>query len=331
MESMGIGAGGLHRTWPPAGRKRIAALAVALVVVAGSMVAVIDAGLLASSDGAASDTPASVGAVLSDEGPLLQADQGDDTALGEAAIGPSPTSVATPSVPPGTAAGIGSDPRVVKRAVLSIEVTAGSLTNAFDRVAGIAGARGGFVVSSSAFTLDGSAGAELTLRVPAEQFEATRIDLGAVGEVGSVQVSGEDVSAQLIDLDARLRALRAEEIALTGLLSEAVDVGEVLAVREQVSTTRLEIEQLAAQQASLDDRASFSTLVVSLAEPGAIAAASGSEPATGLARSFEQALDASVAVAGGMVVVVGFLLPLAVLGLLAWAAARVARLRRRPA
>jgi hypothetical protein len=108
-------------------------------------------------------------------------------------------------------------------------------------------------------------------------------------------------------------------------------VGEVLAVREQVSATRLEIEQLAAQQSSLDDRASFSTLEVSLSEPGAIAAGPEPESATGLARSFDRALDASVAVAGGMVVVLGYLLPLGVLALLAWGAVRVARLRRRPA
>jgi hypothetical protein len=70
---------------------------------------------------------------------------------------------------------------------------------------------------------------------------------------------------------------------------------------------------------------------VSLSEPGAIAAGPEPESATGLARSFDRALDASVAVAGGMVVVLGYLLPLGVLALLAWGAVRVARLRRRPA
>jgi hypothetical protein len=110
-------------------------------------------------------------------------------------------------------------------------------------------------------------------------------------------------------------------------------VGEVLAVREQVSSTRLEIEQLAAQQASIADRAAFSTLRVSLIEPGAAGISPEPEPATGLARSVERALDGAVAVAGGMVVVLGYLLPVVVLGLVVWGSQRLIRfgLGRRPA
>jgi len=48
-----------------------------------------------------------------------------------------------------------------------------------------------------------------------------------------------------------------------------------------------------------------------------------------LARSFEQAVDGMLAVVGGMIVVIGYLVPIAALGLLGWAGARI--LRRRPA
>lgn len=334
MEPTGIAAGSWRRAWPTGGRKRTAVVAVALLVAAGAVVAVSDSGPLTST--AADEAVGAPGSAGSDNavgGQAVVIDQTADAASGQTSSGASPTAIVDRAAPPAGVAGVvGSGSRIIKHAELSIEVADGSITDAFDRVATIASGRGGFVVSSSTSSFDAGGGnAKLTLRVPAEQFEATRADLARVGQLHSVQVRGEDVSAQLVDLDARLRALRAEESALTALLGEAGNVGEVLAVREQVSATRLEIEQLAAQQASLDDRASFSTLAVALSEPGAFAAGPEPEPATGLVRSFERALDASVAVAGGMVVVLGYLLPLAVVGLFAWGATRLARIRRRPA
>lgn len=328
MGSTGLTASGWRWTWPEGQRRRVVAIAVALLVIAGGAVAFIDGGLNRPAPGLAGGEAGtgSGGAPLMDE----------QAATGEAADAatPAPRSAHPLGQTPPPPAVPGSEPRVVKHAEMSIEVAEGSVTGAFDRVADVARSRGGFVVSSSTSTFGGgAAGAELTLRVPAESFDAARADLAGLGEVRSVQVGGEDVTAQLVDLDARLRALRAEEDALTALLGEAGNVGEVLAVREQVSVTRLEIEQLAAQQASLDDRATFSTLRVSLSEPGTAFAGPEPEPATGLARSFERALDGAVAVAGGMVVVVGYLLPVMVLGLLAWGTQRLIRLRirRRPA
>lgn len=331
MGSTGMAVGGWPRAWTRRNRGRTVALTVALVVAAGAVVALVAGGGLSNTDEALVGGPGLAGGdVATDSGRATLADEQAATDGDAASASRSGAAVAGAPVPPSAVPG--GEARVVKHAELSIEVAEGSLNAAFDRVASVADRQGGFVVSSSTSSFDvGEAGAELTLRVPAEQFDAARTDLVGVGEMRSVQVGGEDVTARLVDLDARLRALRAEEAALIGLLGQAGNVGEVLAVREQMSATRLEIEQLAAQQASLDDRASLSTLRVSLSEPGASPVRTESESSTGLARSFERALDASVAVAGGMVVVLGYLLPLVVLGLLARGGRRLARLRRRPA
>ena len=332
MGATGLTAGGWNRAWPGGSRNRMIALAVALLAVAGAAVAVSEGTVPFSAGDAGLSTPGRVGetgTAGSEQARLLDEQVGTvdgDTAARAVPPGGQPV----PDVPPVP----GLEPQIVKHADLSIEVADGSVTEAFDRAADVARRRAGFVVSSSTSTFDaGQASAQLTLRVPVEQFDAARGDLAAVGELRSVQVSGQDVSAQLVDLGARLRALRAEEDALTVLLGEAGAVGEVLAVREQLSSTRLQIEQLAAQQAALEDRATFSTLQVSLFEAGAGAVRTDPEPATGLARSFQQAVEGAVAVVGGMVVVLGYVLPLVGLGLLAWGAGRVIRfgLRRRPA
>lgn len=330
MGSIGLSAGGWHQAWSAGNRRRMVVLAIAVLVAAGSVVALSDSSSLLSSGDAGVDAAE----VLGDE---RLTDSGRAAVLdGEAAdvAGDNAVARAAGQATPGVPVVPGLEPQIVKHAELSIEVAQGSVTDTFDRVADVARRREGFVVTSSTSSFDtGQASAELTMRVPAEQFDAARADLAGMGKVRSVQVGGEDVTAQLVDLDARLRALRAEEDALTALLGRAGSVGEVLAVREQVSSTRLEIEQLAAQQASIADRAAFSTLRVSLIEPGAAGISPEPEPATGLARSVERALDGAVAVAGGMVVVLGYLLPVVVLGLVVWGSQRLIRfgLGRRPA
>src|SRR5256885_148575 len=78
---------------------------------------------------------------------------------------------------------------------------------------------GGFVVSSSSSTLEaGKASGDLVIRVPADAFDRVRRELSGLGTIEAVSQSGEDVAAQLVDLDARLRTLRAEESALQAIL-----------------------------------------------------------------------------------------------------------------
>lgn len=334
--------------WRRPRARTVAFASLAALVLAGTVVAAGDAGLWSGPGDSharlvGSDmTQTAGGDVASDVSGVAELDSGGSAAVvagPEAALNAeaggrdstarfAPSAEVAPAPPPGVP---GAEPRVVKHAELAIEVD-GSVTQAFDRVTDVARSQGGFVVNSSTSSMDdGPGSADLTLRVPAERFDGTRAALAEVGEVRSVQVSGDDVTAQLVDLEARLRALRAEEDALNGLLSRATSVGEVLAVRQQVSTNRLEIEQLAAQQVSLDDRATFSTVRVTLAQPGAATFPPESEPASSLAQSFERAVTGAVAVVGGMVVVLGYAGPFVVLGLLAWTGQRLVRIRRRPA
>ncbi len=335
MATMGLDHGDGAAGGPRRPVARSVAIGLVVLVLAGAAVAIGDAGLWTGSSGDLAQTApaaratemAGVSGAGGDVGSLVpDAPFAGRAVDGSAALGSAP-SVPPPAVGSEPVRVPGTEPRVVKHADLDIEVE-GSATEAFDRVTEVARSQGGFVVSSStSSTGEAPARAELTLRVPAERFDAARAALAELGEVRSLQVGGDDVTAQLVDLDARLRALRAEEDALNGLLAEAGDIGEVLAVREQLSATRLEIEQLAAQQASLDDRATFSTLRVVLSGPGAV----GMQPEPGLANSLERALDGAVTVVGGMVVVLGYAGPILVLGLLAWAGQRVVRLSRRPA
>ena len=246
-----------------------------------------------------------------------------------AAGGSAPAQLAP--VPPdggGTTAVVPGAPKVVRTADLRVEVDEGTFSAAFDRVASLAAANGGFVTASSTASAEDARSGELTVRVPADRFDVVRQALAGLGEVESQSIRGEDVSGQLVDYEARLTSLRAQEDALRVLVGQAKDVGDVLHVQSSLFGVRQQIEQLQAQKANLEQATSLATIQVSIFEPGAPALSRRGDDEPSLARSFEQALDGMVAVVGGMIVVVGYLVPLAVLGLLIWAGSRV--VRRRP-
>ena len=239
---------------------------------------------------------------------------------GKAEIAPVPPDGGPAPVVPGA-------PRVVRTADLRVKLAKGGFGSAFDRVASVAAANGGFVSSSSTASADEARSGELTVRVPADRFDTVRQSLSTLGEVENQSIRGEDVSGQLVDYDARLKSLQAQEEALRVLVGQAKAVGDVLQVQSSLFSVRQQIEQLKGQKANLEQATSLATIHVSLFEPGAPA---GFGPADdrSLADSVAQAVDGALAVVGGMIVVVGYLVPVVMLGLLIWAASRVV-LRRR--
>lgn len=220
--------------------------------------------------------------------------------------------------------------KIVKTASIDVEVEAGGFDKAFSRVATIAATHGGFVASSSSSRGrqdDGrQAAGNLVVRVPAEAFDAARRDLIDLGELRSQQLQGDDVGGQVADLEARLRNLRSQEEAMRLLMTKTTNVGETIEVQRQLSGVREQIEQLGAQLARLNDAVSYSTLTLSLAEPGAAVRVDDGSP---IAAAFGRALDGAEAVVGAVIVTLGYLLPLALLLALVWLGARpMQRLRR---
>ena len=61
--------------------------------------------------------------------------------------------------------------------------------------------------------------------MPADRFDSVRQSLSGLGEVESQSIRGEDVSGQLVDYEARLKSLQAQEEALRVLLAAAKGAG----------------------------------------------------------------------------------------------------------
>jgi len=210
---------------------------------------------------------------------------------------------------------------VVRTATLSIEVVEDGFQQAFDTATLIAGKYGGYVASSTTAGTDVRRG-DLLIRVPSDRFDEALTDLRELGTVERQELSGEDVSAQFVDLEARLRTWEAQEAVLLDLMSQATSIEATLRVQRELQDVQLRIEQITGQLRYLEDRTELATIQVSLREPGV--ATAPQEPSTrpSLSEAWEKAVDGFLGVVYSVVVGLGYLVPIAALGLLVVLAAR---------
>lgn len=203
--------------------------------------------------------------------------------------------------------------RVIKTAQVSIEVPRGDFGESLQRAIQAAQSAGGYVLTSEVGGRRSRAGS-ITIRVPSERFEATLGDLKGLGEVKGERISGEDVSEEFIDLEARLRNLEAQERVLLRLMDRAESVVATIRVQRELSRIQLEIERINGRLRFLEDQTAYSTITARLTEEGAAAP----RAAGVLARAWEQAKNTTLAVLSGVIIGAGFLLPLLVLASLGW-------------
>jgi Domain of unknown function (DUF4349) len=108
---------------------------------------------------------------------------------------------------------------------------------------------------------------QATLRVPSSQLDATMAEVRKLGRVESEQQGGEEVTAQVVDLEARLANSRNTEGRLADILRRSAGkIADVLAVEKEMDRVRGEIERMQAERKGLGDRFDFATLEVRVNE-----------------------------------------------------------------
>lgn len=237
-----------------------------------------------------------------------------------------PGTLARPShdgVPSEVGEGAPSVARIIRTAEITLVVPPGSFDERFAEAVGVAENLGGFVADSRTRKRSGS----LTLRVPADAFNESLRAVRGLGTVDVESVHGEDVTAQYVDLHARLRIARARRDVLLGLMEDATTIEQTIRVQNALDETQLRIEQLQGQISFLNDRTSLATIRLAMREKGVEPESEVETPS--IPNAFERAAAGSVGVIAAIVIGLGYLLPLLAIGLVIWFV--VVRVRRRRA
>jgi hypothetical protein len=224
-------------------------------------------------------------------------------------------------------------PPVIRTAQLNITVGSGLFDSKLATVRSLVESEGGYIAGTDAQAPPADNPDNTQIRtgvisfmVPAAHFDDTIDQLSRVGKVQSEHITGRDVSAQYVDLNARLVNAEAQLEAMRALLARAQNINDIIAVQNQIGQITAQIEQLKGQIKYLDDNTSYSTVSVTLTESGAPPQSTPSDNwgfVTALnqgAHNFITTINYLVAGLGA----VGPFLVLVVLGYIVWR-------RRRPA
>jgi hypothetical protein len=224
---------------------------------------------------------------------------------------------------------------VIKTAQVSLESKdLGPVRDEIDR---LLGRYGGYVDNEE--TLNDSQGrvssSTLRLRVPAQDFDAVLTGFEDFATVTDVQQTAEDVTTEVIDVDARVRTAEVSLQRLRTFLGRADTVDAVIRLESEIAEREAELASLRAQQRYLDDQTSLATLTVHMTRsdsPRKEDPLSDAGFLTGLRNGWQALVDVAVVAS----TVAGALLPFLLVGaavlvpLLVWLRSRRRRRTGRP-
>lgn len=219
--------------------------------------------------------------------------------------------------------------KIIRNGRLVVIVEDGRFPDSVTAVTRVANGLGGIIVESS--SRDQSSGT-FVLRIPSKKFDVAMTRLRSIGEVRAERVTTDDVTAEFVDLQARLTILLDRRALLRGLQSDATTSEEILRLGDLIGQTQLEIEQIQGQLRYLRNQVSLATIAVELREADATAPAPAPDPANpSLVDSFQLGVQGFLRVLGVVIVGLGYLIPLAAIALFGWGAITLVRTRRRAA
>lgn len=162
--------------------------------------------------------------------------------------------------------GAQADRSIIKTGEITVEVE--NVAETTGAVRALAVQLDGYISSSFQGAFEESA--TLTMRIPADRFDEALAAIHELdGEVKAEATREEDVTATVVDLEARLTNLRAAEVEYRELLDRAEAIEDILAIQNQLFQVRGEIEAMQAQLDYFNDQAAMATLTVSII-PGAV-------------------------------------------------------------
>jgi hypothetical protein len=307
---------------------KVAGVAAAFIFVAGAI------GFLAGRSGEDA-SPASL------DGPQRAVGR-DDSGDGGAPAMPSPApdtdgaGMGTGSLGSGDDGGVTRDAagrqqqdlsKIVRDGRIGIVVPDGGFGDAVGDLTFIAEQHGGFILSSST---ENDRSGTFVLRIPAGRFDRALGDVrGLATRVRFQEIRGDDVTAEFIDSQARVRILQGRKTLLSSLSQRATTTEEILRLGSQLDDVQLRIEQMQGQLRFINNQVSESTLRVAIQERNAPKKAIESDVDNpDLGSSVGLAVQGFLRIVGAVIVGLGYLIPLTLLGALVWMAVWLFRRRR---
>ncbi len=142
---------------------------------------------------------------------------------------------------------------------LDLDETVNVLTNNINE-------SGGYIQSSSTYSNGSRRYYYATIRIPADKYNDFINTIKGSGNTVSYSEEIDDITTSYYDLDAHIKALKAQEERVLELYKQANTLEEILQIEERLSDIRYEIEQEETTMKNYDLLTSYSTLEITISE-----------------------------------------------------------------
>jgi len=157
--------------------------------------------------------------------------------------------------------------------------------------------------------------AEMQLRVPSAQYDNFLNASGTFGTVTSRTDNTQDITTAYLDTEARIASLKQQEQRLMELQAQAATLEDLLTIENQLTQVRYEIDSYTRQLQTYDNLVNYTTITIYLQEVSVISPAKSKGFGTKVWEALQGSLSSFLSFLQGLVIVLIYLLPFAVIGL----------------
>ncbi len=184
------------------------------------------------------------------------------------------------------------DKRVIKTGTIDMQVN--SVEKAINEIKIIAQTHGGDEVSSDFSKSDTYKNGYIVIKVPVNQYAETFEQIKRIAPLVTHESSqAQDVTAQFIDLESRIKNKKEHEDRLRTFFDKADDVDELIQIERELARVRTEVEQMEGQLKYLKDQTQYSTIHTSLVEDSNIVVSDSWRPLQVIKDSFNTLIQKS--------------------------------------
>ena len=208
---------------------------------------------------------------------------------------------------------------------MTVGIEVAEAAGAVDKVIALASRHGGQLYDSQLDLNDPkTASGDLVFKLPPDEVQSFLAGLDpGIGRRTGLDGTTSDVTTQIADLDAQILAAEASVDRVRVLLEGAKTLDDVIRLEIEFTSRQTHLEQLRAQQRTLDGLVSLATITVHLttapagAEPTTVENLSRTMPDKGVGAAFGKGWDAFLTVLVALALFVGYTAPFLLLGAIA--------------
>ena len=148
--------------------------------------------------------------------------------------------------------------KLIRTGNVSLEVQ--SVSDAEEKITAWAKSLGGYVTNANTW----QNGAGFTVRIPSERFDEAMAQAGNFGRITNRSVNSQDVSDNYYDMKSRLETKYILRDKLSGYLSQAKDIKDLLEIERQLNSVIEDIESTESRFKRLSNQIDYSTIYINM-------------------------------------------------------------------